>query len=229
MLACIQQYSTAYHVPVPAIERVLKSASTAKQGIGPMGIPYQWSNVLQTYGFNMTVVKTNKCWGIAAGTWIMAVENMYRRDAYGTVSGGSFGYPYALPSIPSFAVHDAKLAQSVTGVPADMILAVAAQESGFNPNAVSPAGADGIMQFIPATWSHYGRGSPFNPKNAMMAGALYLRHLALEFHSWPLALAGYNAGGQAVRNAGLRIPPFRQTENYVPDVLYHYKQIAAVQ
>lgn len=227
MLACIAQVSTAYHVPVPAIERVMTAAKHAT-GIGPMGVPAQWLPVLGAYGFPVATVRKNPCWGIAAGTWILAVERMYQGD--GSPSSGAQGhfvYPSALPSIPQRIVQYANQAQAETGVPASMLLAVAAQESGFDPNAVSSAGAQGLMQFIPATWTHYGRGSPFNPQAAMLAGAQFLRHLALEFHSWPLALAGYNAGGQAVKNAGYRIPPFRQTQNYVPAVLGYYQKFSA--
>ncbi|WP_291521806.1 transglycosylase SLT domain-containing protein [Acidithiobacillus sp.] len=230
MLACIAEASSAYHVPVPAIERVLTAARPAhglpSAGTGPMGIPAQWLPVLGAYGFPVATMRKDACWGIAAGTWILAVERMYAGQ--GQVSGhGSFVYPSTLPSIPRRMTQWANQASAVTDVPADMILAVAAQESGFNPDAVSPVGAQGLMQFMPGTWARFGHGSPFNPKAAIFAGAAYLRHLALQLGSWPLALAGYNAGGQAVVNAGYRIPPYRETQNYVPAVLAHYRQITA--
>uniref|UniRef100_E6QGP5 Lytic transglycosylase, catalytic n=1 Tax=mine drainage metagenome TaxID=410659 RepID=E6QGP5_9ZZZZ len=154
----------------------------------------------------------------------MAVERMYEGQVPG--AAGRFVYPSTLPAIPERIVQYANQAAAATDVPAAMILAVAAQESGFNPSAVSPAGAQGLMQFMPATWARYGHGSPINPKAAIFAGAAYLRHLALKLHSWPLAIAGYNAGGQAVVNAGYRIPAYRETQNYVPAVLAHYRQIA---
>ncbi|MEY2341449.1 transglycosylase SLT domain-containing protein [Acidithiobacillus sp. IBUN Pt1247-S3] len=230
MLACIAEVSTAYHVPVPAIERVLDAAGRQKtgagalQGIGPMGIPAAWMPVLSEYGFQAADVRKDACWGIAAGTWILAVETIAHGYRHTT-------YPTHIGVIPQQDVRYADQAAAVTGVSASMILAVAAQESGFDPDAVSPAGAQGMMQFMPATWARYGvladgkLGSPFDPRQAMLAGAMYLRHLALEFHSWKLALAGYNAGGQAVKNWGYRIPPYRQTQNYVPAVLAHYQQI----
>jgi len=234
MLACVAEASTAYHVPVPAIERVISaahgsagtpSAGTPSAGVGPMGIPAQWLPVLSAYGFPVSTMRKDACWGIAAGTWILAVERMYAGQ--GQVSGrGSFVYPSALPSIPQRMTQWANQASAATDVPAAMILAVAAQESGFNPRAVSPVGAQGLMQFMPGTWARYGHGSPFNPKAAIFAGAAYLRHLALKLGSWPLALAGYNAGGQAVVNAGYRIPPYRETQNYVPAVLAKYRAIA---
>jgi len=232
VLACIDEVSTAYHVPVPAIERVIGAAKLTSgkpdSGIGPMGIPVQWLPVLGTYGFPVNAVRTNPCWGLAAGTWILAVERMYagKGSTGGSLSArGSFVYPDAIPSIPRRYTQWADQAAVATGVPASLILAVAAQESGFNPEAVSSAGAQGLMQFMPGTWARFGRGSPFDPHAAIFAGAAYLRHLALKLGSWPLALAGYNAGGQAVVNAGYRIPPYRQTQNYVPAVLAHYRQI----
>ena len=240
MLACVAEASTAYHVPVPAIERVLKAAAHAgllrgarmgaplpSAGIGPMGIPAPWLPVLGAYGFPVAAVRKDPCWGIAAGTWILAVEGLYAGK--GGVSGqGHFIYPGAIPSIPQRYTQWANQASAATGVPAAMILAVAAQESGFKPAAVSPVGAQGLMQFMPATWVRYGHGSPFNPRAAIFAGARYLRHLALTLGSWPLALAGYNAGGQAVVHAGYRIPPYRETQNYVPAVLSHYRQITTM-
>jgi soluble lytic murein transglycosylase-like protein len=230
MLACVIEAATAYHVPVPAIKRVIGAAKSApnKSGIGPMGIPSPWLPVLGAYGFPVNAVRKDPCWGIAAGTWILAVERMYagKGPADGEVSArGSFVYPDAIPSIPGRYAQWANQAAAATGVPAALILAVAAQESGFDPDAVSPAGAQGLMQFMPGTWARFGRGSPFDPRAAIFAGAAYLRHLALKLGSWPLALAGYNAGGQAVVDFGYRIPPYRQTQNYVPSVLAFYRQI----
>ncbi|MGC8467821.1 MAG: hypothetical protein ACP5M3_06360, partial [Acidithiobacillus sp.] len=90
MLACVSEVSTAYHVPIPAIDRVLSAASKA-HGIGPMGIPKPWLPVLRTYGFPVAQVQKNPCWGIAAGTWILAVERMYAEG--GVRSRGHFVYP----------------------------------------------------------------------------------------------------------------------------------------
>jgi soluble lytic murein transglycosylase-like protein len=188
-----------------------------------MGIPKQWLPVLGAYGFSAATLRKSPCWGIAAGTWILAVERSHAHQQ-GLHDKGSV-YPTKLGAIPQQDVRWANQAATETHVPAAMLLAVAAQESGFNSGAVSPKGAQGLMQFMPGTWARYGHGSPFNPKAALFAGAAYLRHLALKLGSWPLALAGYNAGGQAVVNAGYRIPPYRETQNYVPAVLARYQQI----
>lgn len=229
MLACVTEAATAYHVPVPAIERVMTAAGRAK-GVGLMGIPAQWLPVLAAYGFSVNLVRRNACWGIAAGTWILAVETKYEKRTTGqNANYNGTAYPSQLAAIPQQDMRWANQAASQTQVPASLILAVAAQESGFNPGAMSPKGAQGLMQFMPGTWARYGHGSPFNPKAAIFAGAAYLRHLALKLGSWPLAIAGYNAGGQAVVNAGYRIPPYRETQNYVPAVLARYQQITRAQ
>jgi soluble lytic murein transglycosylase-like protein len=228
MLACVAEAATAYHVPIPIIERVLASVSRSagsspSAGVGPMGIPGQWLPVLAAYGFSLQDVRKDPCWGIAAGAWILAVERMYAGGGNGVSARGHFVYPGVLPSIPTRYVQWANRASASTGVPAALILAVAAQESGFNPDAVSPKGAQGLMQFMPGTWDRFGEGSPFDPKAAIFAGARYLRYLAGKLGSWKLAIAGYNAGGQAVVNAGYRVPPFRQTQRYVPAVLARYQ------
>lgn len=231
MLTCVTEAATAYHVPVPAIERVLLAARHAS-GVGPMAVPSQWMSVLGAYGFPVNMVRRNACWGIAAGTWILAVETTYQKGTTGqNLHYSGAVYPSHIGAIPQQDVRWANAAAAENHIPAPLLLAVAAQESGFNANAVSPKGAQGLMQFMPRTWARYGvladgrLGSPFNPKEALFAGAAYLRHLALKLGSWPLAIAGYNAGGQAVINAGYRIPSFQETQNYVPAVLARYRQI----
>jgi soluble lytic murein transglycosylase-like protein len=188
-----------------------------------MGIPRPWLPILMTYGFPVSEIKSNPCWGVAAGTWILAVEQMYARD--GLSIKGRPVYPGTLPSIPQQFIIWADRAAVETGVPAALILAVAAQESGFDPKAVSDKGAQGLMQFMPGTAARFGLRNPFDPKAAIFAGARYLRVLYQELGSWKLALAGYNAGARSVIDAGYHIPPFWQTQNYVPDVLAKYQRI----
>lgn len=98
-----------------------------------------------------------------------------------------------------------------------LLAAVAKNESGFNPSAVSPVGAQGLMQFMPATAAQFGV-DPFNPESAVDGAARYLRQLMDDFGSVELALAGYNAGPGNVRKHG-GIPPFKETQAYVNKVL----------
>jgi hypothetical protein len=86
-------------------------------------------------------------------------------------------------------------AASFTGLPESVVAAQISDESGFNPNAVSPTGADGIAQFEPDTWATWGNGSPFNPSDAFVAYQRFMRSLLRQFNGNVRdALAAYNAG-----------------------------------
>ena len=91
-------------------------------------------------------------------------------------------------------------------------------ESGFNPRAVSPAGALGIAQFMPSTARSYGLRDPFDPVAAIDAQAHLMSDLLRQFHSVPLALAAYNAGSGAVAACHC-VPPYPETRAYVARIL----------
>jgi len=103
------------------------------------------------------------------------------------------------------------------GVRPSVLAAVAKVESAFNPDAISPAGARGLMQFMPATAAAMGV-DPFDPASAIDGAARYLSSNIRRFGSLELALAAYNAGPGAVAAAG-GIPPIVETQNYVPAVM----------
>jgi len=96
--------------------------------------------------------------------------------------------------------------------------AVAEAESGFNPRAVSPTGAAGLMQLMPSTARALGGTDGFDPWQNVLAGARYLRSLLDRFGSLELALAAYNAGPGAVERWG-GVPPYRETRSYVSKIL----------
>ncbi len=114
----------------------------------------------------------------------------------------------------------------------ELLKAVIAAESGFDAQAVSPKGAIGLMQVIPATAERFGvtgdARTPVDkkltdPRTNIRTGTRYLRHLLNLFEGQlDLALAAYNAGEGAVQRAGNRIPDFRETQNYVKTVLQIY-------
>ena len=109
-----------------------------------------------------------------------------------------------------------------TGVDVHLLKAVARVESGFDPRAVSKAGAKGLMQLMPATARHLGVTDVFDPAESIRAGASYLAGLLNRFHGDLVrALAAYNAGPAAVaRHDGL--PPFAETRAYVRRVFEIY-------
>jgi cell wall-associated NlpC family hydrolase len=120
-------------------------------------------------------------------------------------------------STPYASVINAAAAR--TGVPAALIAAVAQQESGFDPGAVSKAGAEGLMQLMPGTAKSLGVTNPLDAAQSINGGADYLASLLKKFGGdTTLALAGYNAGPGAVLKYG-GVPPYAETQRYVRNVL----------
>ena len=113
-----------------------------------------------------------------------------------------------------------EIGKSVSLDPA-LLKAVAKVESSFNPKAVSPKGALGLMQLLPTTAQLVGIKDPFDPLENLKGGALYLRQLLQEFGDLSLALAAYNAGPEKVK-LYQGIPPYEETQQYVKNVLYYY-------
>jgi soluble lytic murein transglycosylase-like protein len=103
------------------------------------------------------------------------------------------------------------------GVDARVVSALIEVESAYHSRAVSPKGARGLMQVMPATGRQYGALDLFDPKVNVEAGVQHLKKL-LSRYDLPLALAAYNAGEAAVNRFG-GIPPFRETQNYVTRIL----------
>jgi peptidoglycan DL-endopeptidase CwlO len=127
----------------------------------------------------------------------------------GAVAGASLsGVPYADLFTRAGSRH---------GVDPALLAAVAQQESGFDASAVSPAGAQGLMQFMPATARGLGV-DPFDPASAVDGAARYLADLTRQFGSTELGLAAYNAGPGTVRRYG-GIPPYPETQDYVRSVM----------
>jgi soluble lytic murein transglycosylase-like protein len=142
------------------------------------------------------------------------------------VGSASVGYGHhsgdgrsAVPSFVPAAFHEPIVRASQRwNVGAALLAAQLYAESGFNPFAVSRAGARGIAQFMPATANAYRLREPFDPVAAIDAQAHLMRDLLRRFGSVPLALAAYNAGAGAVARC-MCIPPFPETRAYVARIL----------
>jgi len=118
-----------------------------------------------------------------------------------------------------------KQAASQHGISEGLIKAVMHTESGFNVNARSPVGAQGLMQLMPATARRFNVSNAFDPQQNIMAGAKYLSWLMKRFNgNTSLVLAGYNAGeGNVAKYGG--IPPFKETQDYVRRVSSRYSNL----
>ncbi len=120
-----------------------------------------------------------------------------------------------------YASH-VQTAAEASNVPAALIEAVITAESAFNPLAVSSAGAVGLMQLMPATAARFGVTDRTDPAQNILGGAKYLNFLLNKFQNPKLAIAAYNAGEGNVIKHGNKIPPFKETRQYVPKVLSFY-------
>lgn len=120
-------------------------------------------------------------------------------------------------------------AATEAGIESALVHAVITAESGYNPVAVSKAGAQGLMQLMPQTAERYAVKNAFDPAQNIRGGTRYLRELLDLFgNDVALAVAAYNAGENAVIRHGRQIPPYRETQAYVPKVLRLFEKYRKV-
>jgi soluble lytic murein transglycosylase-like protein len=146
-------------------------------------------------------------------------------SADGTVTAAVPAGPSFRPTkvSPRFTDMIAKVAREQKVEPA-LLHAVVLAESAYNPKAKSSKGATGLMQLMPGTGKRYGVTDLLNPLKNVTAGAKYLRDLLAMFgNDKRLAVAAYNAGEGAVMRNGNAIPPYAETQAYVPKVLQYYE------
>jgi soluble lytic murein transglycosylase-like protein len=131
--------------------------------------------------------------------------------------GGAVAIPAFRGNYRGEYLEHARAAARRHSIPEDLFLRLVQQESGWNPRAVSHAGARGLAQLMPDTARLLGV-NPDDPLQNLEGGARYLRMMHDRFGDWRLALAAYNAGPGAVERHG-GIPPFRETRDYVRIIL----------
>ena len=140
--------------------------------------------------------------------------------------------PLPEPLSPNTPFHDIiRAAAERNGVDADLIHCVIAIESNFNPKAVSPKNARGLMQLLPQTAAQLGVRDVFDPRENIEAGTRYLKDMLARYQNdLTLALAAYNAGPERVEQYGRRVPPYPETLKYVQKIsrsYAHFKAAAA--
>lgn len=117
-------------------------------------------------------------------------------------------------------------AATANQLPEALLHAVIQTESHYNSRARSPKGAGGLMQLMPDTARELGVANVYDPKDNIQGGARYLKRLMNLFdNDISLAVAAYNAGPEAVMSRGRVIPPFAETQRYVPNVLRQYRRL----
>lgn len=196
-LAQLQKYSDVY----------LKNATQSAQTL-PSGTVTPFQEVLKsTAQSKFGSLLTNP-----------ATMNVNAQEATSAVSNLSSVLPASKPQLLSMISQIAKK----YGVDEKLIKAVIKQESGFNPNAKSHCGAIGLMQLMPNTAKGFGVTDPYNPIQNVDAGVRYIKNLLSKYNgNVILALAAYNAGSGAVSKYN-GVPPYKETQNYVKNILANY-------
>jgi soluble lytic murein transglycosylase-like protein len=157
-------------------------------------------------------------------------DNRYRRLINPARERTASGQRYDAKLLARSSVYDPIIERAAASqaIEANLLRAVIVVESGFNSRAVSPRGAIGLMQLMPATARRFGAADVYDPRQNVSAGASYLKFLINRFgQNVQLALAAYNAGEDAVDRSGGHIPPYSETQAYVPRVLGIYQKLIA--
>ena len=138
------------------------------------------------------------------------------KDSFGSIAEVAVSID-SVAALPPYLAYDDLIdeAAALHEVDPDLVHAVIEAESGFNALAESPAGAQGLMQLMPALQAELGVTNPFDPRQNIMAGVRYLKTLLVRHKgNVSLALASYNAGPTIVgRYKG--VPPYKETRNYI--------------
>lgn len=215
---CIADASASYNVSQERIKDIiangLPTGGFDGKRVGVMGVPVAWLPLFENAGISAEQIKNDACQNIIVGTWIMAFQDQQSRYSY------SNNDQYQKLSEKRSRWHrTVQEAANASGVSATLIHAVIATESRYNPRAISPKGAIGMMQLMPKTAKELGV-NPYDPVQNIYGGAKYLAGLIRQFNgNMQLAVASYNAGPAAVIRHGYKVPAFKETQAYVVNVM----------
>ena len=219
LAACVVAVAAHYGVPESRLHGVLRQKPAAGS-IGVAQIPAGWTTLLERNGFKMAALRDDPCESVAAAGWILRymldVEKIEK-------SRRSPGLPPRAAAWQPLILAYARAAN----IDPNLVNAVILQESRFRPGATSPAGAYGLMQLTEPTARTLGVNR-YNPQQNLWGGIWYLSALHKAYGgNLALTLAAYNAGpGAVARWRG--IPPYRETQNYVPTVMANYSRLLQV-
>ena len=227
LASCVALAASHYAISPTRIDAAITAAQAQSSAdrIGPMGIPSQWMPYLRTYGFDVSKVNSDACENVIAGTWILATTDrlMAAQRVWASES-------HNLPERAKPWQFTVRWIAAKAGISPSLVNSVIEQESHFNPDALGPRTksgerAVGLMQIMPSTARKLGI-NPYDPVQNLWGGTWYLANLLRAYAgNAALALAAYNAGPGAVSKYG-GIPPYRETQNYVPTVLWRAEQYA---
>lgn len=201
------------------ISRQMASAARQKHAIGGPGSSLQ----RQQLAVARQRVATSR--GLPEEPWDIAPSPL---GTFGTWSEGAL--PPDCPSLPWQQARDHfEEEEKRDELPSGLLGAVALQESGLYPCAVSSAGATGLMQLMPATAAQFGVSNPLDPWQSLQGGGQFLRQLLDRYNGdLRLALGAYNAGPSRVDFFG-GVPPFAETQNYVESIMTRMKRSTVVE
>jgi soluble lytic murein transglycosylase-like protein len=172
-------------------------------------------------GFPVAAHAQIYAWRDGAGNLVLSDKAKDPAARTYNITGAASAFRSTRPLSGRAAMYDGLIQEhaSANAVSADLVRAVIQAESAFNPWARSRKGAMGLMQLMPGTARQFGVRDPYNPVENIRAGVAYLKRLLVRFaHNVELALAAYNAGPKAVERYGTKVPPYRETRNYVAKI-----------